>query len=141
MVSPLFWLAHDRKTANDVALKILSSAGFAAEECKTHLRVAQRVHDRTRIVLCQDHFVLSRTDSSSTHKHVVLVLPLRGPSLSTLLEDIKRPMTYRMSAAKQLLQAVLSIHSAGLVHRGKSPKQSLTIFIPLIKLLARYRTS
>lgn len=119
------WLAHDRKTGNDVALKILSSAGFAAEECKTHLRVAQRVQDRTRIVLCQDHFILNRIDSSSTHKYVVLVLPLRGPSLSTLLEDIKRPMTYRMSAAKQLLQAVLSIHSASLVHRGKSPKQSL----------------
>jgi serine/threonine protein kinase len=119
------WLAHHRKMRQDVALKILSSAGFAAEEYEAHLRVAQRVRDRSRLVLSQDKFVLSRTDGSLTRKYVVLVLPLLGPSLSTLLQDIKKPLSYRMSAAKQLLHAVFSIHDAGLVHRGKSPKNDL----------------
>lgn len=111
------WLAHDQKTEEDVALKILGSAKFTADEYEAHLKVAQRVQDCTRIVLCQDSFVLNRTNGNVICRHIVLVLPLRGPSLSTILQDIKRPVAYRMSAAQQLLQAVASIHSAGLVHR------------------------
>lgn len=110
------WLAHDQQMEEDVALKILCSAGFTAEE-EAHLRVTQRVKDPTRLVLCKDAFNLHRTDGFVTYKHNVLVLPLRGPSLSTILMDIKTTGSYRMSAAKQLLQAVASIHSAGLVHR------------------------
>lgn len=128
------WLAHDRQLRQDVPLKILASAEYAALECDAHLHMAQKIRDRTRVVLCQDHFVLSRTHiivppthvawtnikySSTTRKHVVLVLQLRGPSLSTILRKTMWSLNYRMSAAKQLLQAVLSIHDAGMVHRGK----------------------
>lgn len=106
-----------------MTLKILSSAGNAAQKYKAHLKMAQRIQNRTQIASIQDNFILSRTDSNSLHKHIVLVLPLRGPSLSTLMEQIKRPVTYHVSATKQLLQAVLGIYDAGLVHRGKSPRQ------------------
>lgn len=114
------WLAHDRQDGKDVALKILSSTENAAKECKIHEKIKQRAQDCSRLVLSQDHFLLTRMDrDKNERRHHVLVLPLRGPSLLTLLRTNQRPLSDRMSAAKQLLQAVLSIHNAGLVHRGK----------------------
>lgn len=63
----------------------------------------------------QDHFTLSWVDRSKTErKHHVLVLPLHGPSFFTLLHTNNKPLFERMSAAKQILQAIASIHSAGL---------------------------
>lgn len=109
------WLAHDREGGQDVALKILKSS---AEEYEVHLKVSQRVRDRSRLVLCQNTFQLSRMDDDIEHTYTVLVLPLRGPSLKTLQQGPQRPLAQRMSAAKQLLQAVRSLHDAGLVHRG-----------------------
>ncbi|KAL2285961.1 hypothetical protein FJTKL_07219 [Diaporthe vaccinii] len=110
------WLAHDLKTLKDVALKVLSSSGDA-KEYETHQYIAQRVQDCSRLVLCQDQLVLSRMDNGVKYQHTVLVLPLRGPSLFTFHIKTKRPLTCSMSAAKQLLQAVSSLHDAGLVHR------------------------
>lgn len=110
------WLAHDQESGQDVALKILSSS---AEEYKQHSKISQRVRDRSRLVLCLDKFQLSRRTKDVEHRYNVLVLPLRGPSLKALQQGTKIPLARRMSAAKQLLQAVLSIHDAGLVHRGK----------------------
>lgn len=122
-------MVGSRKTGEDVALKILGSAGYAAQESETHLKVAQRVLDRTRIVLCQEHFVLSRTDSNVTYKHVVLVLPLRGPSLSTHLGGPRDLSPIACQPQSSFFQAVLSIHDAGLVHRGKSPETVFTLSI------------
>lgn len=116
------WLAHDLETGKDVALKVLSSTG-QAKEYETHQNIAQRVQDCSRLVLCQDQFVLSRMDGDVEYRHSVLVLPLRGPSLFTFHIETKLPLTCRMSAAKQLLQSVSSLHDAGLVHRGKSSRK------------------
>lgn len=114
------WLAHDRQDGQDVALKILSSTENAAEEFKIHEKIKKRAQDRSRLVLFQYHFLLTRVDrDKNERRHHVLVLPLRGPSLLSLLHTNKRLLSDHMSAAKQLLQAVLSVHSAGLVHRGK----------------------
>lgn len=129
------WLAYDRQTGEDVALKILCSTTYASQESETHLEIAKRIRDRTRVVLCQDSFVLSRMDGETEYRHTVLVLPLRGPSLESLLTQSKRPLADRMSAAKQLLQAVLSIHDAGLVHRGKLLKYSLPSICRLLSFV------
>lgn len=119
------WLAHDRRDGKDVALKILSSSENAAKEYNIHKAIKQRVQSRSRLVLFQDHFTLTWVDRSKTErKHHVLVLPLHGPSLLTLLYTNNKPLSERMSAAKQILQAVTSIHSAGLVHRGKQTHDS-----------------
>ncbi|KAI3398937.1 hypothetical protein diail_8260 [Diaporthe ilicicola] len=112
------WLAHDRRDGKDVALKILSSSESAAKEYKIHEAIKERIQSRSRLVLSQDYFTLTWVDRSKTErKHYVLVLPLHGPSLLTLLHTNNKPLSERMSAAKHILQAVASIHSAGLVHR------------------------
>lgn len=95
------WLAHDRQDGKDVALKILSSSENAAKEYEIHEAIKQKVHDRSRLVLFQDHFTLSWVDRSKTEcKHHVLVLPLHGPSLFTLLNTNNKTLSERMSVAK-----------------------------------------
>lgn len=119
------WLAHDQRDGKDVALKILSSSENAAKEYDIHKTIKQRIQNRSRLVLCQDHFTLTWVDRSETERtHHVLVLPLQGPSLLTLLYANKKPLCERMSAAKQILQAIAGIHSAGLVHRGTQTHNS-----------------
>lgn len=61
----------------------------------------------------------------------VFILPLMGPSLFSLYPD-KMPMAIRMSAAKQLLKRLESLHIAGIVHRGKPIRKS---FISLFHII------
>lgn len=129
------WLAHDRRDGKDAALKILSSSENAAKEYEIHKAIKQRVQSRSRLVLFQDYFMLTWVDRSKTErKHYVLVLPLHGPSLLTLLHTRSKPLSERMSAAKQILQAVASIHSAGLAHRGKQTHGSTSCTLLTISL-------
>lgn len=117
------WLAHDRECGKDVALKVLASAalGSAAREYEIHSALAQRVQDHSRLILCQDHFVLSRVDAEDNikHDHHVLVLPLQGPNIMTLQQGLKKPLPSHMNVAKELLQAIASLHKANFVHRGR----------------------
>lgn len=116
------WLAYDRESGKDVALKILASAALvsAAKEYEIHLTLSQRLQDHSRLILCQDHFVLSRVDAEddTKHDHHVLVLPLQGPNIMTLQQDLKGPLPSHKEVAKQLLQAIASLHKASFVHRG-----------------------
>lgn len=119
------WLAQDNKSGKAVALKTICSSANAPDEYEAHMDIAQRVGDCSRLVLCLDKFVLKRMDGNVERQYPVLVLPLRGPSLMTI-QDTKRSLVHRMAAAKDLLQAILSIQSAGLVHRGKKPSHLLS---------------
>lgn len=114
------WLTQDDQSGKAVALKILCSSANADDESKAHIIAAEGVKDRSGLVLYLDKFVLERMDRDVKRRYPILVLPLRGPNLMTL-KGTKRPLARRMSAAKHLSQAVASIHSAGLVHRGKRP--------------------
>lgn len=109
------WLAHDLKNCKDVALKILHSGRDTDREYETHLEVSLNVRDPSRLVLCQDTFVLK----GSHGNHRVLVLPLRGPTLASSLTKASKTIAARMLAMRQLLQAVASLHNASLVHRGE----------------------
>lgn len=109
------WLARDLRDHKNVALKVLSSSDAAAQEHQKHTKIIACAQDRSRLVLCQDFFTLR----GSKGAHHVLVLPLLGPNLSSCLMESKRPIAVYMSAANDLLQAVISLHSAGFVHRGK----------------------
>lgn len=117
------WLAYDRESGKDVALKVLASAALesAAKEFEIHLTLAQRLQDHSQLILCQNHFVLSRVDAEdeTKHDHHVLVLPLQGPNTMTLQQDLKEPLLSHMKVAKQLLQAIASLHKANFVHRGR----------------------
>ncbi|KAH7129124.1 kinase domain-containing protein [Dactylonectria macrodidyma] len=82
------WMAHDISDNRDVALKILRPGGAAGHT-----------------------FLLRRAD----HDHYrVLVLPLQGPNLRDYSRDMS--VVARWSAAKQLLQALRSLHDGGVVH-------------------------
>ena len=77
-----------------------------------NIEITRRVRDTSNLLLCHDAFCLP----SPHGDHTVLVLPLRCPSLASYLEEI--PISTRMSAARQLLQALKCLHDGGIVHRG-----------------------
>lgn len=113
------WLAFDRERGVHVALKIVNLAlGSAAKEYDTHSKIVKKVQDSSRLVMCQEHFLVRRMNRATKHEYDVLVLPLRGPNILTLQRDLKQPLPSHMAVAKQLLQAVASLHKANLVHRG-----------------------
>lgn len=135
------WLAQDNETGKAVALKILCSSGKAANEYETHMDIKKKVRDCSRLVLALDGFMLKRIHDNVELRYPVLVLPLRGPSLMAL-RGTKRPLSHRISAAKNLLRAVLSIHNVGLVHRGKFVSLlTIRYLTQLINFVSRHYTS
>lgn len=106
-------MAHDTETQTDVALKVMALGCWGENEAKRQEQIIETVPDTSHIMTCLRMFFLPR---DSLH-HRVLVFPLMGPCVDTLrLESI--PVASRMSAARQLLEALNSLHSAGFVHRG-----------------------
>lgn len=108
------WLAHDTHQDRAVALKILIP-GEGEAECHVQLRILEAVQDPSRLVTYQETFSLPGVKGT---RHMVLVYPLRGPSLRATLYRI--PPVLRMAAAKHLLLALKSLHDAGFVHKGES---------------------
>jgi hypothetical protein len=107
------WMAHDIKTKKDVALKISVLTGNAADhEWRMHKEIRRRVRDTSKLLISHEDFTIQ---DSNTH-HKVLVFPLCGPSLSSCF--VSMSMADRMSALKQVLEALKSLHDANIVHRG-----------------------
>ncbi|EEP79444.1 predicted protein [Uncinocarpus reesii 1704] len=106
------WMAFDLKKQTDVALKILTE-GQGSNEYHMQNEILQNVKDTSRLTLYLDTFVLPGD-------HRVLVFPLRSPMLSVITLKAKS-MATRMSAARQLLQELESLHKAGIVHRDLNP--------------------
>lgn len=113
-------MTHDLRGERDVALKVMSlRRKFEENELHVQNEILRKVQDTSRLVTYSATFLLSR-DEGSEGKHRVLVYPLMGPCLEpTTLRLRKMPMATLMSAAKQLLQALESLHKAGIVHRGE----------------------
>ena len=77
--------------------------------------LVQNMQDTSHLVISLASLMLYRDNGDG---HRVLVFPLMGPCVrSPFLDNI--PMAARMSAAKQLLGTLESLHSAGIVHRGE----------------------
>lgn len=113
------WMAHDLQDKRDVALKVMSlRTKFAENELRIQDEILRKVQDTSRLVTYLTTFLLSRDGNEGQHR--VLVYPLVGPCLDpTMLRLRKMPMATLMSAAKQLLLALESLHKAGIVHRGE----------------------
>jgi serine/threonine protein kinase len=107
------WLAHDTQQDKAVALKILISGEGQAERC-VQSRNLEAVQDPSRLVMYQAAFSLLGVEGTY---HMVLVFPLRGPSLRATLYYMSPVL--RMSAAKHSLLALKSLHDAGFVHKGE----------------------
>ena len=119
------WMAHDIVTKKDVALKVTTLARDAADrESTMHNEIRRRVRDTSKLLLSREAFSLP----SPNGHHRVLVFPLRGPSLHSCFASMS--MANRMSAAKQVLQALKCLHDANIVHRGPfiTPPPSLISF-------------
>ncbi|WEW60993.1 hypothetical protein PRK78_006482 [Emydomyces testavorans] len=108
------WMAHDLKKKVDVALKIVAE-GRGENEYHMQKEILKYVKDTSHLTLYLDTFMLP----GHGQNHQVLVFPLHGHALSAhTISD--KSMATRMSAARQLLQALESLHKAGIVHRGRS---------------------
>ncbi|TVY89286.1 Serine/threonine-protein kinase [Lachnellula willkommii] len=120
------WMAHDIVTKKDVALKVTILARHAADpESTMHNEIRQRVRDTSKLLLSCETFSLP----SSNGHHRVLVFPLRGPSLHSCFASMS--MANRMSAAKQVLQALKCLHNANIVHRDLNDKNIMCGIVPL----------
>ncbi|CEL04123.1 hypothetical protein ASPCAL05255 [Aspergillus calidoustus] len=109
------WMAHDLIDKQDVAVKVMSSWPWAENEVRMQREIAQSVKDSSHLVTSLATFTLL----ANGLEHQVLVLPLVGPRINwhTL---VKVSMATRMSAARQLLEALESLHTAGIIHRDVS---------------------
>ncbi|QSS59690.1 DUF221 domain-containing protein [Histoplasma capsulatum] len=77
--------------------------------------IRKNVQDTSHLVTSLATSTLPVPAGKSSHR--VLVFPLRGRSLGSMHVNRILPMSTRMSAARQLLKALESLHSAGIVHR------------------------
>mgnify|MGYP001657832168 CR=1 FL=1 len=110
------WMAYDLQDETDVALKVMCSGESGDSEISIHDEINRNVQDPSHLVTYLATFLLPGNECD----HRVLVLPLRGPSMDFYYRD-RIPFASRMSAAKQLLMALESLHKAGIVHRGEWP--------------------
>ena len=108
------WMAHDLRDKRDVALKIMASGEFGEHELYMQNEIRQDVKDTSHLIIYLGTFLLHGDECD----HRVLVFPLQGECLVSLNVE-KKAMYTRMSSAKQLLEALESLHKAGIVHRGK----------------------
>lgn len=108
------WMAHDLQHKRDVAIKVMFSGEWGENEIRMQDEILQNVQDTSHIVTYLATFLLP---GNGCH-HRVLVFPLMGPCLCPVTLR-KMSMTTRMSAAKQLLEALENLHKAGIVHRGE----------------------
>lgn len=108
------WMAHDLKNKKDVALKIMATEAWGEHDYSIQEEIKRAVKDTSHLVIHTATFFLRGKDCN----HRVLVFPLRGPTLGSPVGR-RTPMRSRMSAAKQLLEALANLHEGGIVHRGK----------------------
>ena len=113
------WIAHDLLDKKVVALKIMATSchgkSVVEHEVRIHDEIRQIPGDASkRLVTYIDTFVV--TANGGNHRVLVLSLLALGPGIYKLGQW---SMATRMSAAKQLLEALEALHSAGIVHRSE----------------------
>ncbi|WEW59247.1 hypothetical protein PRK78_004716 [Emydomyces testavorans] len=124
------WMAHDLQNRTDVALKILAE-GLGENEYHMQKEIVKAVRDISHLITYLDTFILSGRPDGNDHR--VLVYSLHGPSLSMYTVQ-KKSMITRMSAARQLLQALKSLHNSGIVHHDLNPGNCMWGMISLNQL-------
>ncbi|KAH7317631.1 kinase domain-containing protein [Rhexocercosporidium sp. MPI-PUGE-AT-0058] len=106
------WMAHDVQHSKTVALKIMIPGEKGEYEYQMQNEILQTVRDTSNLVTHQGSFLLP---GNSGKHHRVLVIPLLCPSRR--YRAIQLLVATRVSAAKQLLVSLESLHDVGLVHR------------------------
>ncbi|CAP93383.1 putative serine/threonine-protein kinase clkA [Penicillium chrysogenum] len=124
------WMAFDMQDKRDVALKIMALGKWGDNETRIQDKIIKTVQDTPRLVIYTATFFLPRDDKSY---HRVLVFPIKGPSICTLTLKMT-PMGSRMSAARQLLETVASLHKAGIIHRDLNAGNCMWGMAPIDRL-------
>ncbi|WEW57531.1 hypothetical protein PRK78_002998 [Emydomyces testavorans] len=109
--SSTVWMAYDLKSEKYVALKVMIEEHG---EYEYHMQkvICDTVKDTSHLLTYIDAFILSGDGKN----HRVLVFPLLGPCHAWY--NVKeKSMATRMSAARQLLQALESLHDSDIVHQ------------------------
>ncbi|KAJ5178829.1 hypothetical protein N7492_002039, partial [Penicillium capsulatum] len=115
------WMAFDLQDKREVALKVMALGKWADNETRIQDEILKTVQDTSHLVIYSTTFLLPQDDN---RYHRVLVFPMKGPSICTLSLQ-KTPMASRMSAARQLLENIASLHEAGIVHRDLNAKNCM----------------
>ena len=134
------WMAHDLQDRRDVALKVMASGWEDSSEIRIQDEILRDVQDTSHLVTYLTTFLLPG-HQNECHNHRVLVFPLMGQCLyPAILRNI--PLASRMSAAKQLLEALENLHKAGIVHRDLSDRNCMWEMAPLHHLnrSSKYKT-
>ncbi|KAI1742326.1 kinase-like protein [Xylaria scruposa] len=117
------WLARNLFNQQLVALKVLSIHWRAEEERRMNHEISQRARGdeaSDSLVTSQASFYVCGRNEVP---HLVLVFPWRGPSLD--IECFHLPPSFRIPGAKHLLEALASLHAAGVVHSDINPGAAL----------------
>ncbi|RAL00374.1 kinase-like protein [Aspergillus ibericus CBS 121593] len=112
-----------------VVLKVLALGEWGANDIRMQDEIIQTVQDTSHLVIYRDSFSIPGHHGH----HRVLVFPLMGPCITSLLLHTM-PVVPRMSAARQLLEALENLHNAGTVHRDVNPANCMWGMVPLHNL-------
>ncbi|KAH8170580.1 protein kinase domain-containing protein [Sarocladium implicatum] len=121
------WCARDQQTNTNVALKIIVAEGDSDNELEIHHYIRESGSDhpgKAYIVHALDHFWLEGPNG----RHLCLVLPVLGPSVSQVLRISESRRLDGQTArliALQATQALASLHSIGLGHGDFRPSNLL----------------
>ncbi|TXC08648.1 hypothetical protein FocTR4_00004185 [Fusarium oxysporum f. sp. cubense] len=113
VVTSLDKLAYDMHKRKDVALKIMTADPGGEREFLRQNEIISCVPDTSRLLIYHDTFLLP---GAARNPHRVLVFPLKGPNLRDYARETSTIV--RRSAAKQLLQALKTLHDGGMVPVG-----------------------
>lgn len=108
------WMAYDLRDHKEVALKIMIPRNKGEREYHFQAETRRALKDWANLNLFQEAFLLK----GSQGQYRMLVFSLQGPSLRDYGFQGKAIIT-RMSAAKQLLQALGRLHEVNIIHRSK----------------------
>lgn len=115
------WLALEVETNTSVALKIhrtLTTAGQT--ESRTHQDIRRLIPDHSDCHLVISTSMFSLPGQFLEYPHVVIVLPVMGPDLHIYMGSwgqLSDSFT-RLSLAKDVLKAIVSLHAHELIHCG-----------------------
>ncbi|KAL3481906.1 kinase-like domain-containing protein [Aspergillus californicus] len=106
------WMARDLQDERDIAIKVMCLGAYAEHESRMQDKISNNVMDTSHLVMALDTFMIEHeVPGEDARQHKVLVLPLLGPCLdSYIIFDM--PLASRMSAARQLLEALEALHEA-----------------------------
>ena len=129
----MVYRAHDRQLGEDVAIKMLRAELLSGDESvverfKNEIRLARRISHRN-VVRTHD---LGECDGA----YFVTMEYVRGITVRELIETRGRlSVSSTLALARQLVEALMVAHDAGIVHRDVKPENALVDADGVLKVM------